>query len=69
MGTTDYFTDELRARIAHYRELLEPLEAGVCRVGIRYADEPWRDTTQGQIDYLKRTISDYQSVVDRRDNA
>lgn len=69
MVIRDSFIDELKTRIEDLRIALEPLEAGACRLGIRCANGPWRDTTQAQIDYLKRSIGDYQSVVDRYDPA
>jgi len=67
MPLPDHYIDRLKAEIAKYRSMLEPLETGRLRIGERRGSEPWRDITQARVTDLKRSIAVLQSIVDKRD--
>jgi hypothetical protein len=61
----DAFIEGVKAQIAHYQSLLEPLESGRLRIGDSKDGQTWIDRTQAQIDHLKRIIRNLEAVVER----
>jgi len=53
-----------RAEVARLRQQLEPLEAGLMRLGERRRPKGrWRDITDKQIEYLRNGIADYERRI------
>jgi hypothetical protein len=63
----DYHIEQLKKDIEVLKAMLRPLESGESQLGERKPNGPWRDCTQEQIDHLKKTITEYQRIVDTRD--
>ena len=62
------FIDEIKAIINHQKSLLEPLESGKFKIGENRNDRLAEDHTQTQINSIKRTIVELQSIVDHEDS-
>ncbi len=67
MPLPNSYIDTLKSEVAKLNSMLEPLESGKMRLGERKGGTPWRDTTQAQIDHIRRTIKIYQGIIEKRD--
>jgi hypothetical protein len=45
------------------RALLKPLETGKTRSGGREGDGPWFDTTEAEIQHLRREIAQFETIA------
>jgi hypothetical protein len=59
----DYLRDIEQKRIPELRSQLAPLESGEMFLGERKGDGQWVDTTQRQIEHLKRAITQYELIA------
>ena len=63
MSVWDDFIHRLEQDLAECRRDLELLESGQMQHRERRGDDPWVDTTQGEIDWHKKTIGMYEGLI------
>ncbi|MGD1035892.1 MAG: hypothetical protein ABR878_01605 [Roseiarcus sp.] len=59
----EYLKDIEEQRIPELRAQLVPLESGEMHLGERKEYGPWVDTTQRDIDRLKKSIVEYERIA------
>ena len=65
MPLPDSYMNVLKGELARLTSMLEPLESGSLKLSERRSGDESQDTTQAQIEHLKRTIEIYKEIIER----